>query len=304
MKNLDREGVPYILITTHAIEVGCDLDSEILITDFCNPDQLIQRAGRCARHKNSEGKIYIIGNDFTEKDEFLKNSDMNYEKYVEILDKYLENGVLPQEKIRKEIIKPKLTKDELSDALFNYLSAFIYDFDRNREELHNSGFVVTRSWTPSVKFYWLKDCEISDLRNLFAESTTWTGLLEYLKRNNLLHGFEELSISLELLASKEIDKKNLKDKVLIAAYSNSKVLDEDIERPLAYFNINPYIDDIFVFYSGREFPNNNPLGTGLINVPKIFVKSHTGIMVNLKAVSETLLDKNKKLSMRYLVPDY
>jgi hypothetical protein len=150
----------------------------------------------------------------------------------------------------------------------------------------------------------LKDCEISDLRNLFAESTTWTGLLEYLKRNNLLHGFEELSISLELLASKEIDKKNLKDKVLIAAYSNLKVLDEDIERPLAYPNINPYIDDIFVFYSGREFPNNNPLSTGLINVPKIFVKSHTGIMVNLKAVSETLLDKNKKLSMRYLVPDY
>ena len=51
LKKIDSAGEPYILITTHAIEVGCDLSSEIMVTDFCNPQQLIQRSGRCARKK-------------------------------------------------------------------------------------------------------------------------------------------------------------------------------------------------------------------------------------------------------------
>ena len=39
----------YLLLTTSAIEVGCDLNAHLLITELCNPDQLIQRAGRCNR---------------------------------------------------------------------------------------------------------------------------------------------------------------------------------------------------------------------------------------------------------------
>ena len=37
----------YLLVTTSAIEVGCDLDAHVLITQVCDPDSLIQRAGRC-----------------------------------------------------------------------------------------------------------------------------------------------------------------------------------------------------------------------------------------------------------------
>ena len=41
----------YLLFTTSAIEVGCDLDAHLLITELCNPDSLIQRAGRCNRKR-------------------------------------------------------------------------------------------------------------------------------------------------------------------------------------------------------------------------------------------------------------
>lgn len=303
MKRLDKGGSPYILVTTHAIEVGCDLDSEMLVTDFCNPDQLIQRAGRCARHKDSKGRIYIIGEDFTKYDDFLKNLDIDYEEYVRILKEGLENGVLPQEQIRERIIKPRLEKDELSNALFSFLSAFIYDFDRNREELHNSGLVITRSWTPSAKFFWLRNYEISDLKKLFAEKKKWIDVLETLKENDWLYNSEGLSVSLELMASQEIDKKDLSSKVLIVSYSSSKSLDEDTgEGLLTYSRINPYFDEILVFYNNQEFPNINPVGAGLVSVPKIFKESSYGMSVRLDAPSQFLLGKNKNLRLRYLAP--
>lgn len=297
VKALDRDRKPYILITTHAIEVGCDLDADLLITDFCNPDQLIQRAGRCGRKEGTQGKICVVGTDFTEKDKFMKIPDMDYGRYVEILKENQET-LFPGRKIQEEVVKPKLVKDELSDALFGYLSAYIYEFDRTREELHNSGFVITRSWVPSAKFFWLREFTVDELRELI-ESRDHEDLLESLKEKKLLYGYDYLSVSLEQMASSDIIKDGTKD-VLVVAFSQSGE-GSSVGR-VTYSEINPYIDDICVFYCGNHFPNHDPLSTGLISVPKIFEKSERGVIGNLKAPSQVLLDKNRRMWIRYLIP--
>ncbi|MBU7036425.1 MAG: CRISPR-associated helicase Cas3' [Theionarchaea archaeon] len=297
VKALDEARKPYILITTHAIEVGCDLDSDLLITDFCNPDQLIQRAGRCGRKEGTRGKIYVVGTDFTQKDEFMKVPDMDYERYVEILKKNQQTS-FPARKIQEEVVKPRLVKDELSNALFGYLSAFIYEFDRTREELHNSGFVITRSWVPSARFFWARESTIDDLRELI-EAGDYEDLFESLKEKKLLYGYDYLSVSLEQMASSDINKDEIKD-VLVVAFSQSGK-GSSVGR-VVYSEINPYIDDICVFYCGNHFPNHNPWSAGLISVPKIFEKSEKGVIGNLNAPSQVLLDKNRKMWIKYLIP--
>ena len=297
LKKRDKEGAPYILITTHAIEVGCDLDCELMITDFCNPEQLIQRAGRCARKLDSEGMLYVIGTELTEEEEFLRRPEAQYEKYVEILRENQES-YLPQDQI-KEILIPSLQREELSDALFSFLSEYVYSFDRKREELHNSGFVITRSWVPSAKLFWIRDLEIAELKKLFKKYDL-TGVIEYLKRNRFTYSFDHLSVSLESLSSNEV-KKTLKDQILVVAISNSGILDEDSgEERIIYYKINPYVDDIFVFFKSKDFPNNNPLGAGLVSVPKIFQKTHKDLIVKLEVPSQFLPDKNRRMSMEYL----
>lgn len=57
-KDTDTSG-SYILIATQVIEVGVDITSENLHTELAPANTILQRAGRCARHENETGTVWV-----------------------------------------------------------------------------------------------------------------------------------------------------------------------------------------------------------------------------------------------------
>ncbi len=60
----------YVLVATQVVEAGVDLDFDIMITECCPADRLIQRAGRVARHSDY-GELWVFeakGNQPYDKD--------------------------------------------------------------------------------------------------------------------------------------------------------------------------------------------------------------------------------------------
>lgn len=300
LKEKDENNEPYILVTTHAIEVGCDLDADLLITDFCNPDQLIQRAGRCARKIGREGGLYILGEDFLgdqspNSDSFLKDEEsFDYGVYAQIL-RDNNKDELPEEEIREKTIKHNFRKDELTDALFHYLYSYIYEFDRSKEELYNSGIIATRSWVPSVNFFWLKkEADLKEIRKLLNDKSV-NDVINHLKSTEQIYNFEPLSINLDSLVSKEgVKASELKDKVLVVATRDSE------SKSFVKGNINPYLNDVYVFCQSMQFPNINPMN-GLIQVPKLLELANRdrGVITRLK-LGKQISMANTDVRIEYL----
>jgi CRISPR-associated endonuclease/helicase Cas3 len=274
LKKLDSANKPYILITTHAIEVGCDLSSNIMLTDFCNPHQLIQRSGRCAREKGSHGILHIIGTELLEEEKFLKEDLVDYQHFVEVLND--NNGKsLPEEKIRNEIIKHRLAKDEITDALFRLMYSYVYNFDRTKETLHESGILVTRSWEPSVNMVLLKkNADLKKIREIVSErEKNVEELLDFLLEQKWSYSVNPIRISLESLCKNEgggeaYNLKNLQQDTLVIGVDDSRTIDE--EKGYVKGKLNPYLNEIYVFYKPHEPLNRNPYGFGLVTLPKIF----------------------------------
>jgi len=57
-----RESRKGLLVATQVVEAGLDIDFDIMITEVCPADRLVQRAGRVARHK-SAGEIWVVPTD-------------------------------------------------------------------------------------------------------------------------------------------------------------------------------------------------------------------------------------------------
>jgi CRISPR-associated endonuclease/helicase Cas3 len=51
---------PVILVSTQVVEAGLDITSDILFTDLCPANALLQRAGRCARFGEVDGEIHVF----------------------------------------------------------------------------------------------------------------------------------------------------------------------------------------------------------------------------------------------------
>jgi CRISPR-associated helicase Cas3/CRISPR-associated endonuclease Cas3-HD len=54
-----KRSKPKILVATQVVEAGLNISYDILITDACPIDRLIQRAGRVCRFEEKEGDIYV-----------------------------------------------------------------------------------------------------------------------------------------------------------------------------------------------------------------------------------------------------
>ncbi len=147
LKSRDENSEGYLLVTTSAIEVGCDLDAHVLITELCNPDQLIQRAGRCNRKGQiKDARVIVIGNEIKE---FLRDLDEEAQAaYVETL-KAMSNRPLDSECILAHLrVKPQM--DYRVQKMFEMLYEYVYEANQVYKNVHEKGMVITRSWEPSI----------------------------------------------------------------------------------------------------------------------------------------------------------
>ena len=152
VKELDEKEGPYTLITTPAIEVGVDLDAEILLTTLCPPENLLQRLGRVNRRGKGRGEAYVVGSEYPE---YLGTLPEGYRELLKELDgkdlAQAEEGGLPgEERLRQSIRYPRYV-DERARAFFEMLREYVYELDLTQEPLHRKGIVATRGWTPSVR---------------------------------------------------------------------------------------------------------------------------------------------------------
>ena len=144
---MEAEDKGYLLFTTSAIEVGCDLNAHLLITELCNPDQLIQRAGRCNRKGEiPDAQIVVVGNKIRP---FLSTLTAEGEKeYLCILQKQSKDKFNPSEILG--IMKYEPHSDYRAEVLFDMLYEYVYEARLENKPLHDRGLVITRSFEPSL----------------------------------------------------------------------------------------------------------------------------------------------------------
>jgi CRISPR-associated endonuclease/helicase Cas3 len=158
LKRLDGDPeATYILVTTSAIEVGCDLNANILITELCNPEQLIQRSGRCNRRANFiDAKVIVVIPQKPYRDgglikPYTRSLSIEEEKvYVEFL-KNSNYHLLDVRQLMRYIAK-RPTKDYRVETLFDMLQEYVYRARLENKPLYDRGFIVTRSWEPTLVF--------------------------------------------------------------------------------------------------------------------------------------------------------
>ena len=143
----DAQSLPYLLITTSAIEVGCDLNAEVLLSEICPPENLIQRAGRCNRRGNvADAKVIVVGSSIPD---FINSlDDAGWQNYQDVLRSLY---TFDSQKIAQCIKQPERIDDYRVVELFSMLHDYIYGADLICQPTHQRGLIPTRSWTPSVE---------------------------------------------------------------------------------------------------------------------------------------------------------
>lgn len=136
IKRFNEQGIPFVLFTTHAIEVGCDIDADIMILEFCEPSSLIQSLGRLNRKLNRpEAKLYIFGNEFPEVQKEKKFKPASLEEISEQTQKVLKCSVGTIDKFRlisqiRNIMNSELYQESVTRRLKKNI--FIYFEDMLR----------------------------------------------------------------------------------------------------------------------------------------------------------------------------
>ncbi len=148
LKELEEADQGYILVTTSAIEVGCDLNAHLLLTQLCNPEQLVQRAGRCNRRREmSNACIVVIGDHIP--DYLCTLTDSNVEQYKSLLQQMAKEEIFtPDYFFSIERKHPIL--DYRVQTMFAMLYEYVYQAERANKPLHDKGLVITRSWEPTL----------------------------------------------------------------------------------------------------------------------------------------------------------
>jgi CRISPR-associated endonuclease/helicase Cas3 len=166
IKEKDEHSQPYILVTTSAIEVGCDLNAGILITQICPPENLIQRAGRCNRRGDiANAKILVVGDHIPD----FANT-LNEEAWATYHQTLLKLTEFDTTEIAECITRTQKVDDYRVVEIFSMLHDYVYGADLTCQPTHERGLIPTRSWKPSVTLKFEGYCEIT--KKNFTHSTT------------------------------------------------------------------------------------------------------------------------------------
>lgn len=146
IKQHDQDSKPYIIITTSAIEVGCDLNAEVLISQICSPENLIQRVGRCNRKGDiSDATVIVVGDRIPDYVNTL--DDEGWKTYQNTLNSLTQ---FDAHSIAQCIRRNQHIDDYRVIELFSMLHDYVYGADLTCYPTHKRGLIPTRSWTPSA----------------------------------------------------------------------------------------------------------------------------------------------------------
>lgn len=147
LKSREAEKRGYLLVTTSAIEVGCDLDAHVLITQLTNPEQLLQRVGRCNRRgKILDAQVIVVGQEIPSYLTTLTTEQQA--AYVKTLQ--AQNGKLLDTTAIQAHIAKEPNPDYRVEIAFQMLYEYVYEAATVNKGLHDKGLVITRSWEPSI----------------------------------------------------------------------------------------------------------------------------------------------------------
>ncbi|MUG96257.1 CRISPR-associated helicase Cas3' [Scytonema sp. UIC 10036] len=258
LKQRDNDNQPYILITTSAIEVGCDLNSEVLISEICLPENLIQRAGRCNRKGDiSNANVIVVGKVEGEPIPFYAQSldEAGWKKYQETLQSL---SVFDSELIGKCISRSHHIDDYRVVELFSMLHDYVYSADLTCQPIHEKGLVITRSWTPSVTL-------------VYDDGTHGDRIEEKIPE------MPQVTVPVDRLIIR-------KDENGSNEYANTNVYERYYDQEETQWKIRPlrtgyaYQKDIIVIISRqhdgkKEYTYNSELG--FVDLPGVFIKWRT-----------------------------
>ncbi len=135
----------FLVLATSAIEAGCDLDAHLIITQLCNPDSLVQLAGRLNRRGRMKDALLVVVGDSIP---FYVNpiDKEQLQRYLEDLRRM--NGRFQPEMLKNYFRPPQ--GDWMGEILFDMLWEYVYEGDLTSKRLWDRGILVTRSWEPAV----------------------------------------------------------------------------------------------------------------------------------------------------------
>ncbi|MBN1841083.1 MAG: CRISPR-associated helicase Cas3' [Deltaproteobacteria bacterium] len=135
----------FLVLATSAIEAGCDIDAHLIVTEICNPDSLVQLAGRLNRKGvMNDAELVIVGDKIKPIVSCLDKDSVK--TYLDDLKGM--NGVFDPDELKKYFDPPK--GDWMGEILFDMLWEYVYEGDLTSKPLWDRGILVTRSWEPSV----------------------------------------------------------------------------------------------------------------------------------------------------------
>lgn len=139
------KGQGFLVLATSAIEAGCDLDAHLIITELCNPDSLVQLAGRLNRRgEMADALLVVVGDRIKPLVSVL--TDAQEEDYFKALRSM--EGLFDSSGLKDFFREPN--EDWMGAILFDMLWEYVYEGDLTSKPLWDRGILVTRSWEPAV----------------------------------------------------------------------------------------------------------------------------------------------------------
>ncbi len=282
----DQNTQPYILITTSAIEVGCDLNSETLISQICPPENLIQRAGRCNRKGDvPDAKVILFGDRIPEFANSLDEAGWEtYQKALRNLETF------DTKAIGACVSRPEHIDDYRVVEIFSMLHDYVYGADLTCQPSYEKGLVITRSWTPSATL-------------IFDDGTQG----DWEKNSAQL---PKVSVPLDRLLIKKEEGHAINQYANVDVYE--RVYDQETTRwlmaPLRWGSA--YTKDIVIRIgadkNGAQFGVADPYKydpeIGFVELPGIFSGSRKGTDPNIKLFHQPSGSQSKTIMITYIRP--
>lgn len=169
---LDADEEPYLLLATHAMEVGVDVSAQVMFCDAgsakfpLGPDGFVQQIGRCARRSGEQGDVHLVVGEDGEVPEFAR---------------LLEEGGEISSEVKVEINRlneppsPKEAEGSVEYLHDEALYRYVFDFVPENAELWERGILVTRDWEPNVEVVFVEEQNGKTEIGGIPESSFWRG---------------------------------------------------------------------------------------------------------------------------------